>query len=121
MTHKAIDIKQKYSHFSDQWQPRVIAEMNDYEFKIARIEGEFIWHKHDDTDEVFIIIEGEMILAMRDGEVALKEGQMFVVPKGVEHKPIAKTECKIMLVEPKGVINTGDATHPLTAKNGIKI
>jgi mannose-6-phosphate isomerase-like protein (cupin superfamily) len=119
MKSTAINIKQKYSHFSDQWQPRVIAQMNDYEFKIARIEGEFVWHKHDDTDEVFIIVEGEMLLELRDGSVPLKEGDLFVVPKGVEHKPVANKECKIMLVEPKGVINTGDADTDRKAKNDV--
>ncbi len=115
MKYEAIKIKDKYQ-FEEQWQAYVIAQMNDYEFKIARVEGEFIWHDHKDTDEVFIIIEGELDIEFRDGKVSLEEGDMYVIPKGVEHKPLAKKECKIMLVEPKGVVNTGDEESEFTVK-----
>lgn len=119
MTYKAINFKEKFSKFTEHWSPRVIAEMNDYQFKLAKVEGEFVWHDHPDTDEVFIIIEGELEIEFRDGIVNLESGEMFVIPKGVEHKPHAKTECKIMLVEPKGVVNTGEAGGELTAANDV--
>jgi mannose-6-phosphate isomerase-like protein (cupin superfamily) len=90
--------------------------MNDYHFKLARIQGEFIWHSHQETDEVFIVLDGEMRIAFRDGEVELRAGEMFVVPKGVEHRPSAEAECRIMLVEPAGTINTGDAGGDLTVE-----
>ena len=121
MRYKAINFKTKLSQFNDLWSPKVIAEMNDYQFKLARVEGEFVWHNHPDTDEVFIVIEGALEIEFHDGRVSIEAGEMFVVPKGVEHKPIAKKACKIMLVEPKGVINTGDVDNELTAKTDVWI
>ena len=108
MDYNSIEISNKYKLFSEQWQPKVIAEMNDYQFKIAKIEGEFIWHSHKETDETFIVIKGEIEIEFRDGFVKIKEGEMFVVPSGVEHKPKSKEESQIMLIEPKGVVNTGE-------------
>ena len=116
-----INLKEKLSKFTQHWSPRIIAEMNDYQFKIAKIKGEFIWHDHKHTDETFIVIEGEMTLKLRDGDVKLTKGEMFVVPKGVEHKPCAENECKILVVEPRGVINTGDAGGELTLTEDIWI
>ncbi|MGE6256344.1 cupin domain-containing protein [Heyndrickxia sporothermodurans] len=116
---QAINISGKLSKFSDYWSPKVIAEMNDYQFKLAKISGDFVWHDHKDTDEVFIVIEGEMKIEFRDGEVKLSKGDMYVVPKGVEHKPYAEKECHVMLVEPKGVVNTGDHKGELTAENDV--
>ena len=116
-----INLKEKLSKFTDHWSPRIIAEMNDYQFKVVKIKGDFVWHNHDDTDEVFIVLEGEMKIKFKDETVELKEGEMFVVPKGVEHKPYSEKECKIMLVEPKGVVNTGDAGSNLTAPNDVWI
>ena len=114
MSGKTINFKDKYSKFTKHWSPRIIAEMNNYQFKLAKIKGEFVWHDHKDTDETFIVIEGEMILKFRDSEIQLREGEMYVVPKGVEHKPCAKNECKILVIEPRGVINTGDEKNKLT-------
>ena len=119
MTKNKINLKDKYSKFTKCWSPRIIAEMNDYQFKIAKIKGEFVWHDHKHTDETFIVIEGEMSIKLRDGEVELSEGEMFVVPKGVEHKPCAENECKILVVEPRGVINTGGAGGELTITKDI--
>jgi mannose-6-phosphate isomerase-like protein (cupin superfamily) len=99
----------------------VIAEMNDYQFKLAKVEGEFVWHSHDDTDETFIVIDGELTIEFRDRHVVLKKGEMVVVPRGVEHKPSAENECQIMLIEPKGVLNTGDSGGELTAENDVWI
>ena len=116
-----INLKDKLSKVSEYWSPRIIAEMNDYQFKLAKIKGDFIWHDHKDTDEVFIVIEGAMSIKLRDDVIDLSEGEMCVVPKGVEHKTYAENECKVMLVEPRGVINTGDAGGVLTAANGVWI
>jgi mannose-6-phosphate isomerase-like protein (cupin superfamily) len=119
MKHESINFGDKFGRFSQHWSPRVIAEMNDYQFKLAKIQGEFVWHEHADTDEVFIIIDGQMTIEFRDGSVTMKAGEMFVVPKGVEHKPVAAEECKVLLVEPRGVVNTGDTESSLTATNGV--
>ena len=105
-----INLREKLEKFSDHWSPKVIAEMNDYQFKLVKIEGEFVWHNHTDTDETFIVIEGEMKIEFEDNTVVLKEGEMYVVPKGVEHKPYAEEECKIMIIEPRGVV-TVSYTH----------
>ena len=121
MSVKKINLKDKLSKFSEHWSPRIIAEMNDYQFKLAKIKGEFVWHDHKDTDEVFIVIEGTMKIEFKDGVVELNEGEMYVVPKGVEHKPFAENECKVLLVEPRGVVNTGDAKGDLTADNDVWI
>jgi len=113
-----VNFAEKLSKFSEQWTPKVIAEMNDYQFKLVKIEGEFVWHEHPDTDEAFIVIEGSMRIDFDDGSsVDLDEGEMYVVPMGVRHRPCAESECKVMLVEPKGVVNTGDAESELTAPN----
>ena len=113
-----VNLGEKLSKFSEQWTPKVIAEMNDYQFKLVKIEGEFVWHEHLDTDEAFIVIEGSMRIDFDDGSsVELDEGEMYVVPRGVRHRPCAESECKVMLVEPKGVVNTGGADSERTAPN----
>ena len=117
MELKPINFAEKIALFSEHWSPRVIAEMNDYQFKIVKIKGEFVWHDHKDTDEVFIVLSGEMKIMFRDNEVFLGAGEMFVVEKGVEHKPFAAEECEVLLVEPKGVVNTGDTESSLKAEN----
>lgn len=116
-----INLKAKLAQFNDHWSPKVIAEMNDYQFKLAKFKGEFVWHSHPDTDEVFQVIEGELDIEFRDGKVSLLAGEMFVVPKGVEHKPVAINECHVMLIEPKGVINTGEVNSELKAENNVWI
>jgi mannose-6-phosphate isomerase-like protein (cupin superfamily) len=121
MSTSAINFQDKFARFSEHWRPKVIAEMNDYQFKLVRLQGEFVWHRHADTDEVFIVIEGSMTLRFRDHEVPLRAGELYVVPKGVEHQPFAADECKVMLVEPKGVVNTGDTGGSLTAQNDVWI
>lgn len=118
---QAINIKEKLTKFNDYWSPKVISEMNDYQFKLVKIIGDFIWHDHKETDEVFIVIDGEMKIAFRDGEVHLSKGEMYVIPRGVEHKPFASEECHVMIVEPRGVINTGETVSPYTAENDVWI
>jgi mannose-6-phosphate isomerase-like protein (cupin superfamily) len=115
MEFTAINFTEKLSRFSDHWAPKIIAQMNNYHFKVVKFQGEFVWHSHNDTDEVFIVLDGEMSIAFRDGSVALKSGEMFVVPKGAEHRPFAEKECKATLVEPAGTINTGGAGGEMTA------
>lgn len=117
--YSPINFEKKFRKFDGHWSPRVIAELNDYQFKLAKVQGEFIWHSHPDTDEVFIIIEGKLDIEFRDGKVSLEAGEMFVVPKGVEHKPVAVNECRVMLVEPKGTVNTGESSGVLTAQNDV--
>lgn len=117
MSYEAINIQQKLGKISEQWSPKIVAQLNDYHFKLAKIQGDFVWHDHPETDEVFIVIDGEMSIDFRDGRVDLKAGEMVVVPKGVEHKPYAAQECHIMLVEPAGTVNTGNAGGNLTAAN----
>ena len=119
MKFDAINFKDKFSKFTEHWSPRVVAEMNNYQFKLVKVEGEFVWHDHPDTDEVFIVIEGTLSIEFRDGVVSLDSGELFVIPKGVQHKPVAHSECKIMIVEPKGVVNTGDSGGELTAANDV--
>jgi mannose-6-phosphate isomerase-like protein (cupin superfamily) len=121
MNYEPINPVQKFGLFSEKWQPKVIAEMNDYQFKIVKLEGDFVWHSHPKTDEAFIVIEGELRIDFRDGAVRLGAGEMFVVPKGVEHKPFAEREMKLMLIEPRGVPNTGDAGGERTAANDVWI
>ena len=122
MNYQPINFSNKLSKFTEQWSPKVIAEMNDYQFKIVKLQGAFVWHEHRDTDETFIVLDGELIIEFRDGRVTLNSGEMFVVPKGVEHKPVADTEVKVLIIEPKGVLNTGDAAETeLTAENDVWI
>ena len=109
MSYEAINLAEKFSLFGEQWKPRVVAEMNDYQFKVVKLQGDFIWHDHKDTDETFIVVEGQLRIDFRDGAVNLTAGEMFVVPKGVEHCPKADEETHILLIEPAGTPNTGDA------------
>lgn len=120
-TYDPIQLTEKFALFSDQWQPRVVAEMNDYQFKIVKIEGDFVWHHHADTDETFIVLDGVLRIDFRDGAVTIGPGEMFVVPKGKEHKPYAAREVKMMLIEPRGVKNTGEFESELTAENDVWI
>jgi mannose-6-phosphate isomerase-like protein (cupin superfamily) len=119
--YKPINLAEKLSLFSDQWQPRVIAEMNDYQFKVVKIEGDFLWHDHPDTDETFLVLEGELRIDFEDGAVLLRKGELYVVPKGVRHKPYAEHEVKMMLIEPRNTLNTGSEGGERTAQNDIWI
>lgn len=121
MENRPINFAEKLARFSEHWSPRVVAEMNDYQFKLAKLHGEFVWHAHADTDEVFIVLSGNLSIEFRDRTVALTVGEMFVVPKGVEHRPVAPDECAVLLVEPRGVVNTGSAGGRYTAQNDVWI
>jgi len=115
MANEAVDITEKLSLFSEHWSPKVVARLNDYEIKVVKVKGEFLWHTHDDTDELFLVVAGELSIQLRDGDVRLSAGQLFVVPRGVEHCPVAEGEVHALLIEPTGVVNTGDAGGALTA------
>jgi len=121
MSYDAINFSRKFRLFDEQWQPKVIAEMNDYQFKIVKLQGDFIWHDHKETDETFIVLEGTLRIDFRDGAVHVSTGEMFVVPKGVEHKPYAEREVKLLLIEPRGVLNTGGEGGDRTAENDVWI
>ena len=122
MNHHAINFAQKLSLFDEQWSPKVIAEMNDYQFKVVKLEGDFVWHEHADTDETFIVLKGLLRMDFRDGQVEINQGEMLVVPKGVEHKPYAEHEAQVLIIEPRGVANTGEGGESeRTAENDVWI
>ena len=121
MEYDSINFDNKFSLFSEHWSPKVIAEINDYQFKLVKIKGEFTWHEHKDTDEVFMVMSGEMKIDFRDGNVKISEGEMYVVKKGLEHKPFAEEECRILIIEPRGVVNTGESESELIAENDVWI
>ncbi|HEU5267945.1 MAG TPA: cupin domain-containing protein [Jatrophihabitans sp.] len=110
-----VDLAGKLAQFSEHWSPKVIARLNDYEIKVVKVQGEFTWHTHDDTDELFLVLAGELTIQLRDRDVVVRPGQLYVVPRGVEHCPLAPSEVHAVLIEPAGVVNTGDAGGPLTA------
>jgi len=116
---EAVNLKAKFGLFSDHWAPRVIAQMNDYQFKLVRLQGEFVWHEHNDTDETFLVIEGSMSIEFTDRVVELNAGEMIVVRRGEAHRPFAERECQVMIIEPADVVNTGDTGGTLTAENDV--
>jgi mannose-6-phosphate isomerase-like protein (cupin superfamily) len=118
---EVINFARKFDLFSEQWQPKVVAELNDYQFKIVRITGDFVWHDHPETDEAFIVLDGKLRIDLRDRSVMLGPGEMFVVPKGTEHKPFAENEVKMLLIEPRGTLNTGHEGGERTAENDVWI
>jgi len=103
-----INLAEKLSKFSEHWQPRVVGQFNGHDLMVAKVKGEFVWHKHDDTDDFFLVLRGRISIQLRDGSVTLGPGEMFVVPKGLEHCPVAEDEAHILLIEPQGTPNTGD-------------
>lgn len=113
--NSAVNLDERFTHFTDQWAPKVVARLNEYEVKLVRLEGEFVWHLHDDTDELFLVLDGELTIQLRDGDVTLGAGELFVVPRGVEHCPRADNEVRALLLEPRGTVNTGDAGGERTA------
>lgn len=121
MGQQTINLRDKLALLSEQWSRRVIAEMNDYQLKLVRMEGEFIWHDHPDTDETFLVLEGRLRIDLEDGAIELGAGELYVVPKGRRHKPSAREEAKVLLIEPRGVINTGREHGARTAQNDVWI
>lgn len=115
MALESVDLSQKLSKVDEHWSPKVVARLNDYEIKVVKLQGEFVWHTHEETDELFLVVSGELTIQLRDGDVVLRPGQLYVVPRGVEHCPRALGEVHAVLIEPAGVVNTGDVGCPLTA------
>ncbi len=113
---RVVDLAAALGSFTEHWSPKVVARLNDYEIKVVKLFGEFVWHSHDDTDELFLVLDGTLTIQLREGDVTLAPGQLFVVPRGVEHRPIADGEVRAVLIEPTGVVNTGGAGGPLTAE-----
>ena len=111
-----VALAEKLQLFEDLWSPRIVAHLNDYEVKVVKLQGEFTWHEHADTDEFFLVLSGSMAIQMRERTVTLREGELFIVPRGVEHCPLAENECHVLLIEPRGVVNTGAAGGPQTAE-----
>ena len=105
-----MNLAEKLSTFSEHWQPRTIGQFNGHDLMVVKAQGEFVWHKHDDTDDFFLVLKGRLTIELRDRNITLGPGELFVVPKGVEHRPVAKEEVHILLIEPSGTPNTGDPT-----------
>jgi mannose-6-phosphate isomerase-like protein (cupin superfamily) len=119
MLNTPINFLKKLSQFQDQWSPKVIAELNDYQFKLVKVQGEFVWHEHAETDEAFIVLMGRLKIELPETTVELGAGDLFVVPRGIQHKPSADEECHVLVIEPRGVVNTGDVGGELTAPNDV--
>jgi mannose-6-phosphate isomerase-like protein (cupin superfamily) len=119
MLNTPINFLEKLSQFQEQWSPKVIAELNDYQFKLVKVQGEFVWHEHAETDEAFIVLMGRLKIELPDTTVELAAGELFVVPRGIQHKPSADEECHVLVIEPRGVVNTGDVGGDLTAPNDV--
>ncbi len=111
-----VNLAEKFALFTDLWSPKVVGRLDDYEIKLAKIEGEFVWHKHDDEDEMFLVVSGGMTIELRDGDVALEAGEFLVVPRGVEHRPVAERECQVLVFERAGVAHTGDVVSDITVR-----
>jgi len=114
MSVEKVNIKDKLKQFSDHWSPKIVGELNGQHVKLVKFQGEFVWHKHDDEDEMFTVIEGDFEMHMRDKVIGLKQGDFIIIPKGTEHKPVAKEEVHVMLFEPATTLNTGDQVNELT-------
>ena len=114
---QAVNLKDKFARVHERWSPRNVARLNEYHVKVVKLHGEFVWHSHAETDELFLVHRGELVIRLRDGEVRLGPGELFVVPRGVEHCPVAGEECEVVLIEPAGTVNTGDAGGERTAPN----
>ena len=114
MPIEPVNIRQKLSRFSDHWNPRIVGELNGQHVKLAKLKGEFVWHQHESEDELFLVIEGSFLMELRDRTIPLAEGDFIIIPRGTEHRPVAPEEVSILLFEPAGTVNTGDAPGGLT-------
>ena len=116
-----INLAEKFDRFTDQWSPKIVADLNDSHVKLAKVQGEFVWHRHAEEDELFIVVQGELTIELRDGQVTLEPGEMVVIPRGVEHRPVAKDEVHLMLIEPKATRHTGDVVSERTVHEYARI
>jgi len=115
---KKINLVEKLALFEEHWSPKIVAELNGHHVKLAKLKGEFVWHRHDSEDELFLVLEGRLRIELRDGEVSLERGELFIVPKGVEHKPVAREEAHVLLLEPVTTVNTGTVRTGRTVDPG---
>ena len=113
---KVVDLKEKFSLFDEYWKPKIVGELNGQYVKLAKLKGEFVWHKHENEDELFMVIQGRLKIKLQDQDIDLHEGQFFVIPKGVDHLPVVEEECHVMLFEPKSVLNTGNIKNEKTVE-----
>lgn len=116
-----VNIKEKLSKFSEHWSPKIVGEINDSYVKIVKLQGEFVWHKHEDEDEMFLVIKGTLTIKLRTEDITLEEGEFFIIPKGIEHMPVAKNEVHVLLFEPKTTLNTGNVNNERTVEDLEKI
>ena len=116
-----ISLAEKFARFSDQWSPKIVADLNDCHVKLAKVQGEFVWHDHANEDELFIVISGQLTIELRDGAVTLGPGELVVIPRGVEHRPVAREEVQLMLIEPKATRHTGDVESAMTVHELARI
>lgn len=121
MTMEKVDLKEKFTLFTEQWRPKIVGELNGQYVKIAKLQGEFVWHRHEDEDELFFVVHGQLTIKVKDRDIDLSEGQFFIVPRGVEHLPVAQSECHVMLFEPKTVRNTGNVQNERTVEHSERI
>lgn len=111
-----VNLNEKLGQFSDHWNPRIVGELNGQHVKLVKIKGEFVWHRHENEDELFMVVKGSFTMQLRDKNIALNEGEFFIVPRGIEHRPVAEKECSILLFEPAATVNTGSTKSDLTRK-----
>ena len=109
-----VNLSEKFSLFKEHWSPKIAGEVNDSYVKLVKFQGHFVWHKHEEEDELFLVVRGEIVIKLRDGDVRLSEGEFVIIPRGVEHKPVAEEEAHVLLFEPKTVLNTGDVVEERT-------
>jgi mannose-6-phosphate isomerase-like protein (cupin superfamily) len=114
MQTEKVNLAEKFSRFNEYYRPKIVGEVNDFQVKLVKLKGEFIWHHHENEDELFLVVKGRLLIHLRDRTVELEEGEFFIVPKGVEHKPVAEDECHVVLLEPKTTLNTGNVRNERT-------
>ncbi len=115
-TIEKVNLAEKFSRFRDQWSPKIVGELNDAHVKLAKLEGEFVWHQHEVEDELFLVVKGRLLIKLRDGEIRLDEGEFVIIPRGVEHLPVAEDEVEVLFVEPKSTLNTGNVRDERTVE-----
>jgi len=113
---KIVDLSEKFSQFEEHWKPKIVGELNNQYVKLAKLKGEFVWHHHENEDELFMVVKGQLTIKLVEQEVELTEGQFFIIPRGVEHLPVAENECQVLLFEPKSVLNTGNVKNDKTVE-----
>ena len=114
---EAVNLSERFARFNDYWSPKVVGELNEFHVKLVKVKGEFVWHYHEVEDEMFLVVKGRLLIQLRDGDLWLEEGEFAIIPKGVEHRPVAEQEAHVLLLEPKSTLNTGNVTNERTVAN----